>query len=65
MCGDEWAAAEIQLSFAVEAAAGRTNLSDDYPNLAAYLQCMRERPAYRAALERGGPYELLGASTKK
>jgi len=64
-CGDELTAADIQMSFAVEAAAVRTNLSDDYPNLVAYLQRMRERPAYRAALERGGPYELLGASTKK
>ena len=49
----------------IETAAVRTNLSDDYPNLAAYLQRMQVRPTYQAALERGGPYELLGGSTKK
>ncbi len=64
-CGDELTAADIQMSFAVEAAAVRTNLSDDYPNLASYLQRMQARPAYQAALEKGGPYELLGGSTKK
>ena len=64
-CGDDLMAADIQMSFAVEAAAVRTNLSADYPNLAAYLHRMRERPAYQAALEKGGPYELLGGSTKK
>ena len=63
-CGDELTAADIQMSFAVEAASVRTNLRDDYPNLAAYLGRMRARPAYKAALEKGGPYELLGASTK-
>ena len=64
-CGDALTAADIQMSFAIEAAAVRTNLGDDYPNLAAYLQRMQVRPAYQAALERGGPYELLGGSTKK
>ena len=63
-CGDELTAADIQMSFAIEAASVRTNLRDDYPNLAAYLGRMRARPAYKAALEKGGPYELLGASTK-
>ena len=63
-CGDELTAADIQMSFALEAASVRTNLRDDYPNLAAYLGRMRARPAYKAALEKGGPYELLGASTK-
>ena len=63
-CGDELTAADIQMSFALEAASVRTNLRDDYPNLTAYLGRMRARPAYKAALEKGGPYELLGASTK-
>ncbi len=63
-CGDELTAADIQMSFAVEAASVRTNLRDDYPNLTAYLERTKARPAYKAALEKGGPYELLGASTK-
>ena len=43
----------------------RANLDDDHPNLAAFLQRMRARPEYQAALERGGPYALLAGSTKK
>lgn len=63
-CGDELTAADIQMSFPVEAAAVRTDLQDDYPNLAAYLERVRARPAYQRALEKGGPYELMGGSTK-
>jgi len=64
-CGDELTAADIQMSFAVEAASVRTSLQDDYPKLAEYLERIKARPAYQRALEKGGPYELLGASTKK
>ncbi len=64
-CGDELTAADIQMSYAVDAAEARVDLDDDYPNLVAYLQRMRARPAYQAALAKGGPYELLGGSTKK
>ena len=64
-CGEKITAADIQMSFAIEAAAVRTNLASDYPQLAAYLKRIQERPAYQAALEKGGPYELMGASTKK
>ena len=58
--GDRMTAADIQMSFPVEAAEVRTNLSSDYPNLNAFLEQVRARPAYRAALEKGGPYELMG-----
>jgi len=64
-CGDELTAADIQMGYAVDAAEVRANLDDDYPNLAGYLQRVRARPAYQAALEKGGPYELLAGSTKK
>lgn len=60
-CGDSFTAADIQMSFALEAAAVRTNLKDDYPHLAACLERMQARPAYQAALEKGGPYRLMGA----
>ena len=63
-CGDELTAADIQMSFAVEAASVRTNLQEDYPNLAACLERMQARPAYQRALDKGGPYELMGGSTK-
>ncbi len=61
-CRDELCAADIQMSFALEAAEVRTNLSADYPNLAAFLERMRSLATYQAALEKGGPYALLGGS---
>jgi len=57
--GDELTAADVMMSFPVEAAAVRTNLTE-YPKLAAFLDRVHARPAYRRALERGGPYALLG-----
>ena len=58
-CGEKLTAADIQMSFAIEAAETRTDLARDYPKLAAYVERIRARPAYRAALEKGGPYKLL------
>ena len=57
--GSEMTAADVQMSFAVEAAAVRTNLGSDFPALAGFLDRVRARPAYQAALEKGGPYSLL------
>ena len=59
-CGDDMTAADVQMSFAVEAAEVRTNLKEAYPRLAAYLDRVRARPAYQAALKRGGPFRLPG-----
>lgn len=64
-CGNAITAADIQMSFALEAAEVRTNLNSDFPNLADTLARMRARPAYQRALEKGGPYELLGAGNRK
>lgn len=58
--GDQMSAADILMSFAVEAAEVRTDLENTRPMLAGYLTRIRERPAYQAALEKGGPYELMG-----
>jgi glutathione S-transferase len=52
-------AADIQMSFAVEAAEVRTNLGAEYPQLAGFLERIRALPAYQSALEKGGPYQLL------
>lgn len=59
-CGDVMTAADIQMSFPVEAAEVRTDLARDYPNLGGFLERIRALPAYQAALEKGGPYELMG-----
>ena len=59
-CGDRMTAADMQMSFPLEAAEVRSDLESEYPNLDSFLCRMRELPAYQAALEKGGPYQLLG-----
>jgi glutathione S-transferase len=56
--GPEFSAADIQMSFPVEAAAQRAGLDASRPRLMAYLKRIHARPAYRRALERGGPYSF-------
>ena len=57
--GNEFSAADIQMSFPLEAAAARAGLNESRPNLTAFLKRIHSRPAFQRALERGGPYELL------
>jgi glutathione S-transferase len=56
--GDDFSAADIQMSFPLEAAAMRGGLDGQYPNLVAFLDKIHARPAYRRALERGGKYDF-------
>jgi len=63
-CGDRFTAADVQMSFALEAAEVRTDLATSYPHLAGFLQTVRARPAYKAALDRGGHYELMGTKSE-
>lgn len=56
--GGEFSAADIQMSFPLEAAMARSGLADRLPHVAAFVERIRQRPAYRRALERGGPYAL-------
>ena len=56
--GDGFSAADIQMSFPVEAASVRHGF-DDKPNLRGFLQRIHARPAYQRALEQGGPFDLL------
>ncbi len=54
--GDRLTVADIQLSFPLEAAASRAGLDGTRPRLMAWLERIHARPAYRRALDRGGPY---------
>ena len=56
--GDEFSAADIQMSFPVEAASMRAGLDASRPKLMAFLKTIHARPAFRRALERGGPYSF-------
>ena len=57
--GNEFTAADIQISFPLEAAAAQDELNASRPKLMAFLNRIHERPAYQQALERGGAYTLL------
>ncbi len=57
--GADFSAADIQMSFPLEAAAARAGLGASRPRLNAFLQKIHARPAFQRALARGGPYDLL------
>ncbi len=54
---DRFTAADIQMSFVLDAAGQRGGL-ERYPNLVRVRQTQQQRPAYQRALERGGPYKM-------
>ena len=56
--GSELTAADIQMSFPLEAARSRAGLASDHPRLIAFLERIHARPAYQRALEQGGEYAL-------
>ena len=55
LLGDTFSGADIQMSFVGEAMRG---LRARFPNIDAWVRRFQARPAYRQALERGGPYSL-------
>jgi glutathione S-transferase len=57
--GNEFTAADIQMSFPIEAATARAGLDASRPKLMEFLARIHAREAYRAALERGGEFRLL------
>ncbi len=54
--GDESTAADIMMSFPLEVARTRAGLDSSRPNLTDWLERIHARPAYAAALKRGGAY---------
>ena len=54
--GDDFSAADIMMSFPLEAAGSRAPYGDDKPHITRFLKTIHARPAYQRALERGGPY---------
>ena len=54
--GADFSAADVQMSFPLEAAVQRGGLDAGRPRLIDWLARIHARPAYRRALERGGPY---------
>lgn len=54
--GDQLTAADVMMSFPLEAARNRAGLGPDRPATLAWLDKVHARPAYRTALAKGGPY---------
>jgi glutathione S-transferase len=54
--GDDFTAADVQMSFPLEAAVSRAGLNASRPRVMAFLERIHARDAYQRALERGGPY---------
>ena len=59
LSGDELTAADIVMGYCLEVAEVRTGIGQDYPNIQAFLQRMRTRPAYQAALKKNGEFKPL------
>ncbi len=57
--GDAFSAADIQMSYPLEAAVERAGLAAKHPALVAWLKRIHARPAYLRALEVGGPYRVV------
>jgi glutathione S-transferase len=54
--GPDFTAADVMMSFPLEVATARGGLDGSRPALHGLLRRLQARPAYRRALERGGPY---------
>lgn len=54
--GDSFTAADVMMSFPMEAAVTRAGILDGRPHIAAFLEKIHARPAYQRALQAGGPY---------
>jgi glutathione S-transferase len=55
---DDFSAADVQMSFVGEVL-GAFGRLDGYPNIKAWVKRFQARPAYQAALEKGGAYSFV------
>ncbi|BFM49569.1 glutathione S-transferase [Marinomonas sp. THO17] len=56
--GDAMSAADIQMSFPLQASSTRMNL-DQYPNIRRFLTAVEKQPSYQQALAKGGSFQTL------
>ncbi len=54
--GEHFSAADVMMSFPLEAAGSRANVFQGRPQVKAFVERCHARPAYQRALEKGGPY---------
>lgn len=60
--GERFTAADIQMSFPLQAAASRAGSMERYPCLQAFLTRIAERPAFQRAVARGGALDLAAGA---
>ncbi len=60
LVGNDLTAADVQMSFVGEIA--RAQRAAEYPNIVAWVDRFQARPAYKRALEKGGPYNFAPRS---
>jgi glutathione S-transferase len=58
IAGDQFTAADIQMSFPIEAADARGVVGPQRKAIRSYIEKFRSRPAYMKAIQAGGPYDL-------
>jgi glutathione S-transferase len=56
--GDAFTAADIQMSFPLQASLNRGGSRQNYPRIAALVDTLEGRPAYQRAIERGGEFSI-------
>lgn len=54
--GDEFSAADVMMSFPLEAFRHLGRVNESHPHLIDWLERIHARPAFGAALQKGGPY---------
>ena len=59
LAGETLTGADIMMSFPMEAFMSRAGGVGSYLNIAQFVERVQARPAYKRALERGGPYALM------
>jgi glutathione S-transferase len=59
--GEEFTAADIQMSFPLELVAMQAELISNRPHIKEFIERIHARPAYKRALERGGKYDYANS----
>lgn len=60
--GDEFTAADIQMSFPLELLASLPQQLDNRPYIKEFLACIHQRAAYKRGIERGGEYDFASVN---
>jgi len=59
--GEEFTAADIEMSFPLELLASLPKQLESRPNIKEFVHRIHERPAYKRGIERGGEYDFASS----